>query len=171
MARKTETAAEKSNNFPVPFIDTKTSVILALNNEHVTELSWLSEGRLEVLARQAFYARSIGDVDAFLIAFDQTAAYDSPNYLWFRQRYSQFVYIDRVLVSPSMRGRGYARLLYRDLFDHAHQKHHHLVVCEVNLHPPNPASDGFHASMEFHEVGRATIHNGSKTVRYLAREI
>jgi hypothetical protein len=43
------------------------------------------------------------------------------------------------------------------------------VVCEVNSDPPNPASDAFHAAMEFSEVGRAAIHHGSKTVRYLAR--
>jgi predicted GNAT superfamily acetyltransferase len=45
------------------------------------------------------------------------------------------------------------------------------VVCEVNSEPPNPASDAFHAAMGFTEVGRATIHQGRKTVRYLTREL
>jgi hypothetical protein len=44
-------------------------------------------------------------------------------------------------------------------------------VCEVNSNPPNPASDALHASLGFREVGQATIHQGSKTVRYLARTI
>ena len=113
----------------------------------------------------------IGSADAFLLAFDQRASYDSPNFMWFRRRYTRFVYVDRVVVSPSMRGRGYARLLYMDLFEQARRAAHHVVVCEVNSDPPNPASDAFHAAFEFQEVGQATIHGGSKTVRYLARAV
>jgi hypothetical protein len=60
--------------------------VLALNNAHATELTWLDRDRLTLLLRQAFYARRIGEVDGFLLAFDESAAYDSPNYLWFRQR-------------------------------------------------------------------------------------
>jgi hypothetical protein len=45
------------------------------------------------------------------------------------------------------------------------------VVCEVNADPPNPASDAFHTALGFAEVGSASIHAGSKTVRYLARRI
>jgi len=37
--------------------------------------------------------------------------------------------------------------------------------------PPNPVSDAFHASLNFHEVGRAAIHNNTKTVRYLLRNL
>ena len=48
---------------------------------------------------------------------------------------------------------------------------HERVVCEVNREPPNPASDAFHATLGFSEVGAAAIHGGSKTVRYLAREL
>ncbi len=43
------------------------------------------------------------------------------------------------------------------------------VVCEVNLDPPNPASDAFHANMGFVEIGQAAIHNGAKTVRYFEK--
>jgi hypothetical protein len=60
------------------------------------ELSWLDAERLDSLVEQSFYAREIGTVDAFLLAFDHTAQYDSPNYLWFSQRFPRFVYIDRV---------------------------------------------------------------------------
>jgi hypothetical protein len=79
--------------------------VLALNNAHAAELSWLDRDRLTLLLRQAFHARRIGEVDGFLLAFDQSAAYDSPNYLWFRQRYRRFVYVDRVVVAPAARGR------------------------------------------------------------------
>ena len=89
--------------------------VLALNNMHAEELSWLEPAQLSHLVTQAFYARRIGKLEAFLLAFDQDADYDSPNFLWFKKRYPRFVYVDRIAVAESARGRGHARLLYRDL--------------------------------------------------------
>src|SRR5882672_6129089 len=83
--------------------------LLALNNEHARELSWLEPERLQHLVEQAFLARRIGNLDAFLLAFDQDAEYDSPNFLWFCARYPRFVYVDRIVVASSARGRGHAR--------------------------------------------------------------
>ena len=81
------------------------------------------------------------------------------------------MYVDRVVVAPEARGRGLARLLYADLFREATAAEHDLIVCEVNIGPPNPASDTFHAGLGFAEVGRAAVHGGSKTVRYLTRQL
>ena len=142
--------------------------LLALNNAHAQELSWLEAERLEYLISEAFLARRIGHVDAFLLAFDQDARYDSPNFIWFRARYPRFVYVDRIVVAPSARGRGCARRLYADLFEHAVRARHDRVVCEVNKIPPNPASDAFHAALGFVEIGTASVHGGSRTVRYLS---
>ena len=85
----------------LPLSPTVEPAVLALNNAHAAKLSWLDRDRLTLLLRQVFHARRIGEVDGFLMAFDQGAAYDSPNYLWFRQRYRRFVYIDRVVVAPA----------------------------------------------------------------------
>jgi uncharacterized protein len=145
--------------------------LLALNNAHAQELSWLEPARLEHLLSQAFLARRLGHLDAFLLAFDQGADYDSPNFLWFRARYASFVYVDRIVVAESARGRGCASRLYRDLFEQAERASHERVVCEVNISPPNPASDAFHAALGFAEVGSASVHEGSKTVRYLSRAL
>ncbi len=145
--------------------------ILALNNEHAAELSWLGPERLSYLVGQAFYGRVIGAAEAFILAFEQSADYDSPNFLWFRERYPRFVYVDRVAVAASARGRGHARRLYADLFAEAARAGHDIVVCEVNSEPPNPASDAFHAALGFSEVGSASIHGGTKSVRYFARSL
>lgn len=145
--------------------------VLELNNRHAVELSWLDPHRLSHLLRQAFYARRIGEVDAFLLALHERSDYDSPNFLWFRDRYDKFIYIDRVVVAASARGQGLARLLYEELFSHAAAFGYELVVCEVNVEPPNPASDAFHGALGFAPVGSAMIHNGGKTVRYLARTL
>lgn len=144
--------------------------LLALNNAHALELSWLEPERLSHLVGEAFVARRIGEADALLLTFDQDADYDSPNYLWFRERHDRFVYVDRIVVAGSARGRGLARRLYGDLFEQAQAAGHQRIVCEVNADPPNPASDAFHAELGFVPVGTATIHGGAKTVTYLMRE-
>jgi predicted GNAT superfamily acetyltransferase len=145
--------------------------LLALNNEHAEELSWLEPGELRHLVAEAFLARAVGDCDAFLIAFDQGADYWSPNFQWFRSRYPRFVYVDRVVVAPAARGRGLARRLYEHLFERALADGHSLVTCEVNAEPPNPASDAFHSALGFAPVGSAVIDGGKKSVRYFVREL
>jgi predicted GNAT superfamily acetyltransferase len=147
------------------------TALLALNNEHAQELSWLEPARLQHLVKQSFLARRIGNLEAFLLAFDQSARYDSPNFLWLCSRYPRFVYVDRIVVASFARGRGHARRLYDDLFSHAVAADHARVVCEVNTQPPNPASDAFHAALGFVEVGAASVHSGSRTVRYLSRAL
>ena len=156
---------------PLPITAASEPALLALNNAHAVELSLLDAARLSLLLRQALYARRVGDIEAFLLALDETAVYDSPNYLWFRQRYQRFVYVDRVAVAAWARGRGHARSLYADLFQRAIAAGHDTVLCEVNYAPPNPASDALHAGLGFVEVGKAAIHGGMKTVRYFARAL
>lgn len=148
------------------FKDSDLSWALKLNAELEVELSPLTGERLLELVAQTFMARVIGPDRALLLAFDQDADYDSPNFQWFRERYPRFVYVDRVAVAAAARGAGLARTLYRDLFRTARDAGHREIVCEVNIEPPNPASDAFHASLEFAEVGRALLGNG-KQVRYL----
>ena len=148
-----------------------TESLLALNNDHAVELSPLSLTEFDQLVRESFYSAATAASDALLIAFDQSSRYDHVNFLWFRARYDKFVYVDRVVVAPAARGKGYARALYTDLFQRAKSAGHHRIVCEVNLDPPNPVSDAFHASLNFSEVGHASIYNGAKTVRYLLRPL
>ena len=145
--------------------------LLDLNNSHAQELSWLEPERLNHMLSQAFFARRIGDAECLIIAFDQDADYDSPNFLWFRSRFTHFVYVDRVVVALEARGRGHARRLYQDLFGHAARAGHDKIVCEVNYSPPNPESDAFHASLGFTALATGSIHGGLKTVRYLIRQL
>jgi hypothetical protein len=146
------------------------SAALALNAAHVTETSSLDEAALRRMLGEAFRAVTIDGGGALLVAFEQSAVYDSPNFAWFKTRFARFVYVDRIVVAARSRGRGLAGALYRDLFDAARAAGHTRVVCEVNVDPPNPASDAFHERQNFAEVGRAKLANG-KTVRYLSRAI
>ena len=151
--------------------DKLAAALLALNNAHASELSWLAPEALLHLVEQAWRAWRIGAADALLIALDQDAVYDSPNYRWFRAGYDRFVYVDRIVVAPSARGRGMARRLYDELIRTATEAGHDRVVCEVNLDPPNPQSDAFHAALGFQPLATARIHGGTKTVRYMARSL
>lgn len=144
--------------------------LLTLNNAHAAELSWLSPDRFRRLVAAALAASRIGEADALLIAFDQAADYDSPNFLWFRARFERFVYVDRVVVAADARGHGLARRLYLDLLERALDAGHDRIVCEVNAAPPNPASDAFHVRLGFTQVGVGSLPGG-KTVSYLLRPL
>jgi uncharacterized protein len=146
------------------------SALLALNNEHALELSWADTTRFRQLVAAAFFTERVGLADAFLIAFDQSANYDSPNFLWFRSRYSRFLYVDRVVTAPHARGQGLARLLYGRLIQRAMETRHVRIVCEVNSNPPNPGSEALHRSLGFSHVGDAQLATG-KTVKYLELRI
>ena len=145
--------------------------LLALNNDFARELSFLTPEKASHLVRHAVMACRIGEADALLLAFDQDAAYENPNFEWFRERFERFIYIDRVVVAPALRGRGLARELYKALFKRAASLKHSQVVCEINLDPPNPGSDAFHASLGFEQVGLAVLPRAGKTVRYFSRKI
>ena len=145
-----------------------------LNQKYAIALSSLTVEQFEAHIAKTSYARIAGSEAAFLLAFDQDAAYDGPNFSWHKALANtlpsrQFLYVDRVVVSPDHQRKGLARRLYEDLFKAADEQGHGRVVCEVNSDPPNPASDAFHASLGFNVVGEAWLHDRGKKVRYLAR--
>ena len=141
----------------------------ALNKANEVELSPLTEAGVAALVAAATYARQT-ESGAFLIAFDQDGDYDSPNFLWFRERYDRFLYVDRIAVAETHRRRGLAAALYDDLFAFAATRGEARIVCEVNSDPPNPGSDAFHAARGFVVVGEARLEDRGKSVRYLAKE-
>ncbi|GLH77697.1 GNAT family acetyltransferase [Bradyrhizobium sp. SSBR45G] len=147
------------------------TALLDLNNAHASELSLLTAEGFANLVGLAWKAWRIGHADALMITLDERAAYDNPNHRWFRARYDRFVYVDRIVVAPSARGRGLARRLYEQLIREATAAGYERVVCEVNLDPPNPQSDAFHAALGFTALEAASIHGGAKTVRYMVRPV
>ena len=148
--------------------------ILALNAALVHFLSPLDEARLRLLHAQAAYHRVVeidSSIAAFLLAFREGAAYDSPNYRWFAQHYNEFLYIDRVVVDPAQQGRGLGARLYDDLFAYAQVAGVATVTCEFDLDPPNPGSQKFHARFGFREVGTQWVAGGKKQVSLQARAL
>ena len=154
-----------------PYVEADLAAMLALNNAHAKELGPLDADSLVRLLATASRVRVAGPMDGFLIGLDETADYASPNFLWFKARFARFAYIDRVVVAEAARGRGIARAFYEDFFAFARDERHERVVCEVNYDPPNPASEAFHTALGFTEIGRATLADRGKSVRYLAIDL
>jgi len=98
------------------------AAMLRLNVEAEHFLSPLSLPQLQSLRAQAWYCRVIrveGAVRGFLLALREGADYASVNYRWFADRYSEFLYIDRVVIDAVARGQHLAVQLYEDLFARA----------------------------------------------------
>jgi predicted GNAT superfamily acetyltransferase len=145
--------------------------LLALSNTHEEEIGRFTKKAFADLVALSFRARMTIERDAFLIALSERAPENAPNYRWFAARFARFVYVDRVVVQKDSRKRGLATLLYHDIMEAARFAGHTRICCEVNIDPPNPGSDAFHARMGFDEVGRAYLPDRRKTVRYLMRDL
>jgi len=139
--------------------------ILALNLESEALMSPMDAARLAELEAMAAYLRVSEDergVAAFLLAFREGAAYDSPNYRWFSDRYPRFLYVDRIAVAGDRQGRGLGPAMYADLFAFAIQHEVPRVVCEYYSLPLNLPSQRFHERAGFRQVGSQWLANGKQ---------
>jgi len=146
--------------------------ILALNTAAVPSVNLIAADVLSGLHRQAV-ALLVGEdcavsnsVTGFVLALDETSDYDSVNYTYFQENYPQFVYVDRIVVSPQYQQLGIGRHFYERLFNLAAGK---PVTCEVNLLPPNPNSLAFHKRLGFVQVAEQDTEGGSKRVALMVR--
>ena len=148
--------------------------LLALNQSNLPHVGSLSMPDMEHLHNQAVYFRVAqfeGLTAGFLIVFDPQADYNSPNFQWFKKRYSAFAYIDRIVVAPDVRRKGIAFALYQDLEQFAAQRGIPFIGCEYNLQPKNEISRQFHQKYGFKEVGIQKTENGKKTVSLQIKQV
>jgi predicted GNAT superfamily acetyltransferase len=148
--------------------------LLELNQSNLPHVGSISQSEMAHLYRQAIYFR-IAEWNnrpaGFLVAFGPGADYDSLNFLWFKNRYPDFVYIDRIIIAAEARRKGIAFALYRDLENFAARQQIPWMTCEYNLRPPNEISRLFHESYGFSEVGTQETENGKKTVSLQIKQI
>ncbi len=104
----------------------------------------------------------------FMIVMTPGSTYESLNYRYFSGHYSDFYYVDRIVIAEAYRGNGFGSSLYQYLFDRASSG---VIACEVNLKPYNEASLEFHKSRGFKQVARQQTENGEKEVSLMVREI
>lgn len=153
--------------------DADLAAVHAINETAVPHVNSISRERFREFTREAAYFRVAlvdGDVVGYLVAFAPGAGYDSVNFLWFRQRYRDFMYIDRIAVAEQARRHRVASTLYRDFFRFAGRRTR-LVTCEVNTRPANTASMNFHEHFGFRPVGTQETDGGDKTVCLMTVEL
>ncbi|WOJ92297.1 GNAT family N-acetyltransferase [Congregibacter variabilis] len=141
--------------------------VIALNESEVLQTSPMDEDHLRSLVTLSSVHR-VATVDevvvAFLIAIASDAPYQNDNYRWFSERFSNFLYVDRVVVRADFSGRGVGGRLYADMFDLAQSQGIEVITCEYSIDPPNPASRAFHSRFGFAEVGSHWVSKHSKKV-------
>lgn len=157
--------------------------VLGLNEHWVPHVGSLTSERLDRIVSESTFAVAaaatgeVGPIDGFVIVLGPGADYDSPNYRYFEERLAAgkapgpFRYVDRIAVAPEAQGTGIGRMLYEATFDHARRDGASEVTCEVNLDPPNPDSQAFHARLGFVEVGRQWTYGETVEVQMLARVV
>jgi predicted GNAT superfamily acetyltransferase len=147
--------------------------VLALNEASVPHVSSFDLEQLRWFTEQAFYFR-VAHVDdrfaGFLIGIRPGINYNSENYRWFCENYSDFGYIDRVAVAPEARELGIASALYED-FANELRGHAQVMTCEVNIRPANATSMRFHERHKFVQVASQETENGCKEVALMEKRL
>lgn len=150
---------------------TRLPEIMQLNEWAVPLVNQISMERLEWLAAQAVYFRvaEIGEkLAGFLIGLPSNLQNDSLYFQWFNRRYTNFIYLDRIVVADLAQHRGVGRALYRDIETFA-ARHGYLLASEVYSVPRNEISLAFHRQCGYRQVGLQPVENGTKVVTKLLK--
>ena len=139
----------------------------AINQGEVPRVGSESIDALAHIAAESILAPVAIDTDSgavlgFAMVLGADADYGSDNYAWFRERYADFVYLDRVAIPPTHQRRGIGRALYDYVGAHARTVRPAATdwTLEVNLRPRNDRSLAFHTAMGFVEVGQHESRHG-----------
>lgn len=148
--------------------------IISLNEESVQYTAPMDIELLESLYAQAevYYAVEVdGELEGFAIGLSKGKIYDSINYNWFSEKYDNFIYIDRIVVSNKMQGKGIGEILYNQIFEYAKTKGILRITAEINIEPPNIVSLKFHQKFNFEEVGKHFSKDGKKLLSLQSSEL
>lgn len=133
--------------------------VLALNNAAGPAILPLDATRLRTFFERAEYFRVAerdGTLAGFLIGMGDASDHDSSNFRWFRERHSEFFYIDRIVVASRRRGGGVGRAFYADAQSYAELRYPRMA-CEVLLQGGTDPVMLFHGTFGFQEVGQTVM--------------
>jgi len=129
--------------------------VLELNEQEVFKLAPMDADRLEELhgwCHRFDVVEVDGGFGGFVIVFAPGSAYDGDYYRFFGERFTDFLYLDRIVLEKHVRRRGVGAFVYDEL--EAVAAEHGRMTLEVNVEPPNPPSLAFHEGRGYVEVGR-----------------
>ena len=156
----------KTNTIDLPHIHN-------LNQVALPAVSSITINDMTQFLEMADYFRVIkvkNNIAGFLIALAPGKNYQSPNYKWFEKKYSQFMYVDRIVIDPSFQSRGLGRAFYDDLKIFS-QRYTPIITCEINLKPKNEVSLLFHKKYGFEQMGTQETDGGKKEVSLMVYKI
>ena len=148
-------------------------LVLALNNAAGPGILPMDAAKLHFFWENADYfrvAEKDGLLAGFLVAVSQDAPHDSPNFLWFRERFPQFLYIDRIVIASTRRGAGVGRVFYGDVQSFAEVRVPRIAA-EVFLESSSHPALLFHGSFGFREVGQHLMAGPGLRAAMLVKEL
>ncbi len=147
--------------------------VLALNNAAVPAVNALDADALTALCAMGALrlVRGEAGIEGLCLTMESGQPYESGNYQWFTGEFDRFLYVDRIVVAPSAKGKGVGRALYEDTFARAAALGQPRVCSEVNADPPNPQSMAFHDSLGFSPLIDRLNPSEGKTVRMMVHPI
>jgi predicted GNAT superfamily acetyltransferase len=158
-----------------PFSRADTDAVLAVNEASLPAVNSIGAAELHALADASVMTLVAVEDEipvGVLICLDHTATYDSRNFAWLKREVGEFLYVDRIALAPSARGKSYGQKLYEAVLERAVADPRNAALplaCEVNTRPANPGSLRFHSRLGFSEIG--TADHGDKAVVFLARPV
>jgi predicted GNAT superfamily acetyltransferase len=150
---------------------TDPSLLMEINNDGVPGVTPVDAAKaawLLSIADTALVAEVDGRPAGVLLLMAEDGAHHSIYIDWFRKRWLNFIYLDRVSVASWARGQGVASALYREV-DRLADLRRAAIATEVYCDPPNHASLGLHARMGYVEVGKQHDPAEGKTVVKLVK--
>ena len=145
-------------------------VVWAINQENVPAVG---EETVEVLADLlsmslfSLVAEADNVVVGFCMILGPQTQYRSPNYLYFCERYSDFIYLDRVAVTSAFQGLGLGAAMYREVERLSEST---MFALEVNTKPRNEGSLRFHTREGFVLLEEVETRPG-KMVGFMIKEL
>jgi len=147
--------------------------VLKLNNESIPAVNKLQKGDLEnilSMSKKSWVIEVDEHIVAALITLESGEQYQSDNYIWLETQFKNFCYVDRIMVDVHAKRNGYGKQLYLNLETYAKEMDMEVLLCEVNVEPPNPQSLAFHTDLGW-EPFHDREHGPGKKVRYFKKPI
>ena len=147
--------------------------VLSLNQDSLPAVSHLDSKKIDHFLQISSYFKILTVEDnpvGFLISLMSGKAYESENYIWVNQKYSSFIYVDRIIIDSNYRNKGLGVYFYNHLLKSMQGKVEN-IFCEVNIKPYNEQSIKFHKKYGFEEIGKQDTEKGKKRVAYMRYKI
>ena len=102
----------------------------------------------------------------FAIIMNKDSDYESLNYQYFKSKYSDFLYIDRVAVVDKAQRMGVGSSIYKKIYE-LNSELSVPICCEVNTIPLNQQSLDFHCKQKFKIIEEVKL--GKKRVAMMVK--